>query len=95
MIQAAVTQEVVVLQLRAREAGSFTADDGRQVDYAGGLFMYFVPFGVYRGSISNRKVNPQAETKIEKIFEAAYPGTLAQITTDAENTIIDAKLVQK
>ena len=95
MIQASVTQEVIVLQVKPREAGSFVADDGRHVEYAGGLFMYYVPVGTYKGSISNRKVNPQFEEKIEKVFAAVYPGTLAQITTDSDNLIIDAKVVQK
>ena len=95
MILVSDTKKVVVLEVKFRKAGSFVADDGRHIEYAGGLFMYYVPVGVIKGEILKMKVKPEVEEKIGKMFDAVYPGALAEIITDSDNMIIDAKIVQK
>ena len=93
MLHPVSTQNVAVLNLRRREGGSFTAEDGRVVDYSEGLILHYVPEGAYKGNVMTKRVDPQAEAKVEKALETAFWASLVQITINADNLIVHAKIM--
>lgn len=77
----------VLLDVRDRQSGSFTNEDGKIVEYDAGVFCDFRPLGKTKGNIESYRVVPAYEQKIKLATENIHEGCLIDLKLEERQVV--------